>query len=74
MSKLIENISSKKYTEAQRDLTEKLEKIAEHKINEVRKMVAARLDEVTVHADGLVHTSTNERIFPSVARHRRWLA
>jgi hypothetical protein len=73
MKNLIENITSKNYTEANSNVTERLGQIVEQKINEVRKMVAAKLNEVTVHLDGLVHTSTGERILPSVSRQRRSL-
>lgn len=69
MTDLIESIINKNFTEANSQLNERLEQIAERKITEVKKMVAAKLEEqTTVQDDGNVHTASGRKVLPSVRK------
>ena len=75
MKDLVEHIVGKEHTKANEIFESHMSDIVESKLNEVKKMIAARIDEqVIVGHTGKVHTATGEEILPSVYRARRQLA
>jgi hypothetical protein len=75
MKELVEHIVNKDHVKANELLEQHLSDIVESKMNEVKKMIAARMDEqVSVQNDGMVHTAAGEELLPSVYRQRRQLA
>ena len=75
MKDLLEQIIEKQHTKANEIFESHMSDIVESKLNEVKKMIAARMDEqVTVGHTGKVHTASGEELLPSVYRARRQLA
>jgi len=75
MKDLLEQIIEKKHTKANEIFESHMSDIVESKLNEVKKMIAARMDEqVTAGHTGKVHTASGEELLPSVYRARRQLA
>ena len=74
MNHLIESIVNKDHTTSKELFEQYMNQLMNEKLNEVKKMIAARIDEVTVHPDGKVHTAAGEEVLPSVYRARRQLA
>lgn len=68
MNHLIESIVNKDHTTSKELFEQYMNQLMNEKLDEVKKMIAARIDEVTVHPDGMVHTSTGRHILPSVRR------
>lgn len=68
MNHLIESIVNKDHTASKELFEQYMNQLMNEKLDEVKKMIAARIDEVTVHPDGMVHTSTGRHILPSVRR------
>lgn len=75
MKDLLEQIIEKQHTKANEIFESHMSDIVESKLNEVKKMLAARMDEqITVQDNGMHLTATGEEILPSVYRARRQLA
>lgn len=75
MKELLEQIIEKQHTKANEIFESHMSDIVKSKLNEVKKMIAARMDEqVTVDHTGKVHTASGEKLLPSVYRARRQLA
>jgi hypothetical protein len=75
MKQIVEHIVNKEHTKANELIEQHIGNILESKLNEVKKMIAARIDEqIIVQSDGMAHTASGEEILPSVLRQRRQLA
>jgi hypothetical protein len=75
MSQLVESIVNKNHNVSKELFEQHMEELVQSKLNEVKKMIAARMDEqVTVGHTGKVHTASGEELLPSVYRARRQLA
>jgi hypothetical protein len=75
MKQLIESIANKDHTESNELFEQHMNQLMNEKLDEVKKMIAARIDEqITVNKDGEVHTATGEKVLPSVLRQRRGLS
>jgi len=75
MKQIVEHIVNKEHTKANELIEQHIGNIIESKLNEVKKMIAARIDEqIIVQSDGMAHTASGEEILPSVLRQRRQLA
>jgi hypothetical protein len=75
MKQIVEHIVNKEHTKANELIEQHIGNILESKLNEVKKMIAARIDEqIIVQSDGMAHTASGEEILPSVYRARRQLA
>lgn len=74
IAEAVDCILNKNFDDANSLLESAVKDILEKKMFEMKKMTAARLSEQIVHPDGHVHMATGEKVLPSVARQRRWLA
>ena len=75
MKQLIESIAHKDHTASNELFEQHMNQLMNEKLDEVKKMIAARMDEqITVQDNGMHLTATGEEILPSVYRARRQLA
>jgi len=74
MNPLIEHITKNEFVKATEILQEKIGHIVSKKLLEMKKMYSAKLTEqVSVDAEGMVHTASGETLLPSVYKLRRGL-
>jgi len=74
MNPLIEHITKNEFVKATEILQEKIGHIVSKKLLEMKKMHSAKLTEqVSVDAEGRVHTASGETLLPSVYKLRRGL-
>ena len=74
MNPLIERITKNEFVKAKEILQEKIGHIVSKKLLEMKKMHSAKLTEqVSVDAEGMVHTASGETLLPSVYKLRRGL-
>ena len=75
MRDLLEHIVEKEHTKANELFEQHMSDILDSKLHEVKKIIAARIDEqITVQNNGMHLTATGEEVLPSVIRQRRQLA
>ena len=74
MNPLIEYITKNEFVKATEILQEKIGHIVSKKLLEMKKIYSAKLTEqVSVDAEGMVHTASGETLLPSVYKLRRGL-